>query len=43
LRSDEAALAAALQQRDVAEWERAALAEAARVERGFGMRYVAVV
>ncbi len=44
---DEAALAAAIQRRDLPDWQRAALEEADRVERGLGadqggMRFVAV-
>lgn len=39
---DAAAVAAAIRQRDGPEWMREALAEADRVERGHGARYVAV-
>ena len=38
----DAALAAAIGQRDVPDWRREALLEAGRVERGYGTRYVAV-
>ncbi len=39
---DDAAVAAAIRRRDVPDWQREALAEADRVERGFGTRYVAI-
>ena len=39
---DDVSVAEAIWQRDVADWEREALEEADRVERGFGTRYVAV-
>ena len=39
---DDDAMAAAIQQRDIQDWQREALAEADRVERGFGTRYVAI-
>jgi len=39
---DDAAVDATIRQRDVPDWQREALAEANRVERGFGTRYVAI-
>ena len=39
---DDATVAKAIQQRDVPDWQREALAEADRVERGVGTRYVAI-
>jgi hypothetical protein len=39
---DDAAVAVAIRQRDVPDWQREALGEADRVERSFGTRYVAI-
>ena len=39
---DDAAVAEAIRQRNVPDWQREALEEADRVERGFGTRYIAV-